>query len=60
MIEALFADAATLIERALAYPGAQSFVVEVSGLGRARWCEGGGAWQDDPAAIATVAAHLLA
>lgn len=57
-IGTLFAQAATFIERALAYRGATRFVVLHRGLGRGQWCEGGGPWQDDPNAVATVADRL--
>jgi len=58
VIEAMFDQAATLIERALAYEGARRFVIEYRGFGRGRWCEAGGAWRDDLDAFATVAAAL--
>jgi hypothetical protein len=60
VIGAMFEAAATLIERALAYQGAQRFVVEYRGLGRGRWCKVGDAWQDDENALATVANQLAA
>ena len=58
VIGAMFEQAATLIERALAYEGTQSFVIEYRGFGTGRWCEVGGAWQDDPNALATVTTVL--
>jgi hypothetical protein len=58
VIGAMFEQAATLIERALAYEGTQSFVVEYRGFGRGRWCEVGGAWHDDIDALATVTTAL--
>lgn len=58
VIAAMFEHAATLIERALAYKGERSFVIEYRGVGKGRWCAVGGVWQDDPNAIATVADNL--
>lgn len=58
VIEAMFDQAAALIERALTYPGARRFVVEYRGFGRGRWCEVGGAWHEDVDPLATVTTAL--
>jgi hypothetical protein len=60
VVGTLFEQAATLIERALEYEGPKRFVVEYRGFGTGRWCEIGGAWQDDPNALMTVADALTA
>jgi hypothetical protein len=56
----LFEQAATLIERALVGEGERSFVIDYRGIARARWCEVGGDWHDDPDALTTVADKLAA
>jgi len=58
VIGAMFEQAATLIEHALAYHGTQNFVVEYRGFGKGRWCKVGGDWHDDLDALATVTTAL--
>ena len=58
-ISDLFENAATLIERALAHSGGQDFVIDYRGIGRARWCNIGGEWRNDPAALSNVANSLM-